>query len=300
MSFSVTFLFDKTYGFLYHSFMSHLLLFETKSVLGELKSFRNQIDNQLRRNTQFRDCSLMLSHSSKRSKDYYYVRRKGWPKYKYLGPETNEAVIAIKEVKHLEELQRIIDRDIELLELMGSDFIVPDYGLVEDKLPGVYKHSDSNLIVNKPVSKEAREWKERMEAEKAKHPVFMPENLTQEALDGTKMRSLSEVLIANYLISLGITFVYELPLTHHGKTIYPDFTILSPIDNKTVIIIEHQGAMEDEKYQGKYIRSLLFYLQTDLVPNKDVFFTYNHLNRKLDLRQIDCILHMAFGYEKAA
>ena len=161
-------------------------------------------------------------------------------------------------------------------------------------LPKVYRSDAPPKAF--PASQTAADWKRKMETEKAKHEPYRPEDLIHTAQDGTKMRSHSEVIIANYLLSLGITFVYELPLIHHGKKIWPDFTILSPVDNKTVIIIEHQGAMDSESYQGKFIKTVLFYLGTKLVPNKDVFFTFNHLDRNLDLRQIDYILHTAFGF----
>ena len=203
-------------------------------------------------------------------------------------------VDAIKTSRYIKKLLQVIDRDIQLLESVDKDYVLLDHSNINDLLPKVYRSDAPPKALTS--SQTAAEWKRKMEAEKAKHEPYRPEDLVHMAQDGTMMRSLSEVIIANYLISLGITFVYELPLIHHGKKIWPDFTILSPVDNKTVIIIEHQGAMDSASYQGKFIKTVLFYLGTKLVPNKDVFFTFNHLDRNLDLRQIDYILHIAFGF----
>ena len=214
---------------------------------------------------------------------------------KYLRQESAGVIDDLKAARYYRQLLKIIDKDIRLLESVSKGYVIPEHSYVNSLLPKIYRIEESPEMELSSLS--AAEWKRRKEAEKAKYPPYMPEGLVYTAQDGTKMRSLSEVIIANYLLSLGITFVYELPLVINGKRIRPDFTILSPVDNKTVIIIEHQGAMESEQYQQKFIRSLLLYLGSDLVPNRDVFFTFNQLGGNPDVRQIDCILRIAFGFE---
>ena len=273
--------------------MSRNLLYETKSTLAELRSFRRAVDNYSHRLSSYEQYTLINSFHKGSSKQQYYIRQKGLPNRKYLGTDKNDIVRKIKASRYLKKLLQVIDRDIELLESVSRDYVLLDHSNINDLLPNVYRSDTPPEVM--PASETAAEWKRKMEAEKAKYEPYRPEDLVHMAQDGTMMRSLSEVIIANYLLSLGITFVYELPLIHHGKRIWPDFTILSPVDNKTVIIIEHQGAMNSADYQGKFIRTLLFYLGTKMVPNKDVFFTFNHLNGNLDLRQIDSILRIAFG-----
>lgn len=272
--------------------MSTLLLSETRSVLSDLVSLRRDIDKYCSGLARYSDCTLRESFHKGESHRYFYLKKKGEPGRKYLGPESNETVCKVRERKYYDSLLKIIDTDIQLLRTIDEGFVIPNHQTVLSKLPNVYQQTMP--LSMQQISSKAAEWKRLKEQEKARYAPFRPEDLKHRALDGTMMRSLSEVNIANYLISLGITFVYELPLTRHGKTIIPDFTILSPIDNKTMIIIEHQGAIGNEAYDDKFMRTLRFYLQTELVPNKDVFFTFNHMNGNLDLRQIDNILHMAF------
>lgn len=275
--------------------MSKTLLFETKSTLSELRHLRNTVDSHTLDLAEYESMTLANSFEKGSSKQKYYLTQKGSRKKKYIGSEKNETVRKIKSAKYYKTLGEVIDRDIKLLESLSNGFVLPEHEIINGMLPKVYRIKTPPEMENR--NQTAAEWKKRKEAEKARYAPYRPEDLKYPAQDRTMMRSLSEVLIANYLLSLGITFVYELPLVVNGKRIVPDFTILSPVDNRTVIIIEHQGAMDNEKYQEKFMRTLLFYLGTKLVPNKDVFFTFNHLDRVLDLRQVDYILHVAFGYD---
>ena len=275
--------------------MSKNLLFETKSVLSELGGLRRAVAKQSQAFSDFNGYTLKCSCHKGSPKKQYYIKKKGAQgKGKYLGNEKSATVKNIQTARYYRQLLQVIDLDIKLLESIAKDYVIPDHDSINSRLPKVYRTDAPPAAFH--ASPAAAEWKRQMEAEKAKYTPYRPEDLIHTANDGTKVRSLSEQAIANYLLSLGITFVYELPLTINGKRKWPDFTILSPVDNKAVIIIEHQGAMNSEKYQAKFIRTVLFYLGTDLVPNKDVFFTFNHLDSHLDLRQIDHILHEAFGY----
>lgn len=271
------------------------MLFETEKVLKELKNLRKAVADSKRMLSRYDGLTMVNSYHKGSTKQQYYLKQNGKPaKKKYIGTGESETVKKIKAAKYYSTLLNVIDTDIHLLESVEKDYVIPDHASINELLPKVYRIEGPIQTLH--ASREAAKWKESMEAEKAKYEPYKPEDLIYMARDGTRMRSLSEVIIANYLLSLGITFVYELPLVVNGRRIWPDFTILSPIDNRTVIIIEHQGAMSSEKYQSKYIRTLLFYLETDMVPNKDVFFTFNHLDGNLDIRQIDSILQMAFGY----
>ena len=289
------FSFDTLWHLFYDSCMSKNLLFETESVLAELKNLRSAVEASHRRLSKFKAVSLRESRRKGSSKSYFYMIRKGNRKREYLGDEANSQVDLIKKARYIKEWLSILDKDIELLEKLSDQFIIPEHSVINSRLPAVYQSKTSLFTAG--TSEPASKWKAQKEAEKASYEPYKPEDLVHMAADGTMMRSNPEVIIANYLLSLGITFVYELPLNHHGKRILPDFTILSPLDNKTVIIIEHQGAMASEQYQIKFIRTILFYLRTKKIPNKDVFFTFNHLDGNLDLRQIDSILHIAFGFD---
>ena len=63
-----------------------------------------------------------------------------------------------------------------------------------------------------------------------------------------RVRSKSELNIANTLIKHGIPYKYECPLKlRNGSVIYPDFTVLNTKARKE-IYWEHRGMMDDRQY----------------------------------------------------
>ena len=275
--------------------MSKTLLFEAHEVHAELIALRDSLINARKSTGRYEAFVLERTFRSSSRKPYYYVRKKGKTKRKYLGGDSSEEVNRIKEARYIKELLGIVEQDLRLLEEIESNYIIPDGITVNSRLPKTYRNSQLQASSQASDSAAAR-WKKMKEAEKAKYKPFKPERLIHPAIDGTMMRSKSEVMIANYLTAHGITFVYELPYWDGDKMALPDFTILSPVDHTTEIIIEHQGMLDLPEYQQKFIRSVRFYLHTDLIPNRDLFFTLDHEDGHIDLRQIDSILHTAFSY----
>lgn len=73
---------------------------------------------------------------------------------------------------------------------------------------------------------------------------------------GERMRSKSEVAIANYLIDNGIPYKYECPIIRaNGEKFYPDFTILD-VKRRRIVYWEHFGRMGDMSYVSKNIWKL--------------------------------------------
>lgn len=73
---------------------------------------------------------------------------------------------------------------------------------------------------------------------------------------GLKMRSKSEILIAEKLHEQKIKFEYEKPLSAEGKTFYPDFTIYT---KDKVIYWEHFGLLHDRSYHKRFKIKLKWY-----------------------------------------
>lgn len=104
------------------------------------------------------------------------------------------------------------------------------------------------------------------------------------------MRSKSEVIIANLFILNDIPYVYELPHLVNDAWIYSDFTALSLIDFKTEVIVEHEGLMNDSNYQKLFLTKTNSYLAADLIPGKDIFFTFDDLRGGFDPSPIQDII----------
>ena len=106
-----------------------------------------------------------------------------------------------------------------------------------DKVP-----FDENCMYQGAYSTEAWNW---MNAEYETNPAY-PENLRYMTTLGTKVRSKSELNIANTLERLGIPYRYEQKMYVNGRKFYPDFTILLP--DGEILIWEHNGLMDNGEY----------------------------------------------------
>ena len=90
---------------------------------------------------------------------------------------------------------------------------------------------------------------------------------------GERMRSKSEVLIANLLYDLGIPYRYECPLLlENGRTIYPDFTILNKRTRK-IYYLEHLGKMGQEKYAADNAQRLNDMILSGLILGVNLIVT---------------------------
>ena len=102
---------------------------------------------------------------------------------------------------------------------------------------------------------------------------------------GERVRSKSEVIIANYLFHAGIPYKYECPLRISSKTIYPDFTVLD-VKNRCVYYLEHFGMMDDPEYSQNFVNKLYTYQSGGIFPGKKLIMTFETSKNPLDTRMV--------------
>ena len=91
---------------------------------------------------------------------------------------------------------------------------------------------------------------------------------------------------------MGITFVYELPTKVGSKIRYPDFTILSEVDYKTTILIEHQGMLDQEIYRNHFKNRICDYWYAGYIQGVNIFFTFSRIDGSLDMEPILDIIQL--------
>jgi len=106
------------------------------------------------------------------------------------------------------------------------------------------------------------------EIKQEKGSVFMQEGLIHLTSDGRAVRSMSELVIAEALISAGQDFSYEKPLRLGGEVRYPDFTIEDEISGRT-IYWEHLGMLEKKSYREKWEKKLAWYIKNGVKPESE-------------------------------
>ena len=223
---------------------------------------------------------------------YYRLYNSDTGKYQYLGKADHPEVHKIQEAHFLSRSVKELEHEIMMIDKVLKLSKDISFESIDNSLSLAYRGAVPKCDGNSEL---ARKWKLSMESYKKTFPPFRPEELISSTRDGTMVRSKSEALIYNYLLEIGATFVYELPLRirigNKDSLLLPDFSILSEIDYKSVIYIEHQGMMNTPKYRDRFNETVYKYWLNDYLPERDVFFTFDLRNGGFDDTPIRNIIH---------
>ncbi|MCR5328645.1 MAG: hypothetical protein K6E12_07345 [Saccharofermentans sp.] len=105
-----------------------------------------------------------------------------------------------------------------------------------------------------------------------------------------RVRSKSEILIANALAKNSIPYKYECPLTLIGLgRIHPDFTVLN-VKRRKVMYWEHLGKMDDADYARKNTFRINCYEKNGYLPGDSLITTWETSTMPIDVKLVDQII----------
>jgi hypothetical protein len=91
---------------------------------------------------------------------------------------------------------------------------------------------------------------------------------------GERVRSKSEILIANALKKHNITYRYEYALGLKGDiTLHPDFTVLN-VRKRQELYWEHFGMMDDPQYVESAMKKIETYEKNGIFPGETLIMTF--------------------------
>lgn len=128
----------------------------------------------------------------------------------------------------------------------------------------------------------ARIWESR----EYKRKGFAPDAQELYSKKGDRVRSKSELIIADALYDLGIPYLYECPLLLEGfGIVYPDFTMLHK-KSRMVKYLEHLGMMGDPDYMNKALKKIDMYGKNGIFLGYNLLTTYETKDNPPDMRII--------------
>ena len=105
-----------------------------------------------------------------------------------------------------------------------------------------------------------------------------------------RVRSKSELTIANALARHGIPYRYECPLIlKNGIKIYPDFTVLN-VKSRHQFYWEHRGMMDNPEYARHTVERLKQYMRSGMIPGRDLIITEETSENPLGTDEIEVII----------
>ena len=118
---------------------------------------------------------------------------------------------------------------------------------------------------------------------------------------GLRVRSKSEVIIADMLDELAVPFLYEKPLNMGGLTVHPDFTLLN-LNERKEVYWEHFGMMDDIEYRNNAFSKIQRYELYGYYQYSSVIWTFETSVIPLNTRSIRKMiidLRKSLGYENS-
>ncbi len=169
--------------------------------------------------------------------------------------------------------------------------------LGEDIYP---KLSDDRKPLVDPLWEPADVFLERWLREEYPQKGFREDDPYYVTERGERVRSKSELIIANWLYQHGIPYRYECalelwdPRQSRKFTIYPDFTILDPATGKC-FYLEHFGMMDDERYFRSAMDRLALYEGNGYFVGESLLLSFESDKVPLDVRALGRRVEHALG-----
>ena len=259
-----------------------------------LENVRKEYASRLERLEDCRGAFLRRKNHG-HGKYYFYIKRRGSKAYKYIGNSDKREVKRVREARFLEEAIRRIDRDLGFMKALADGFLPFDQSHVSESLPQTYRCEVPP--VSELYRNEGAKWKAAQLEHQKRFPENYPERKTQRTSDGVMVKAVSEVVLYEMFKSAGLVQIYELPFppTDYGPTLYPDFTILSPVDMKTNIIVEYVGRMDLTDYGEKFAKRVKRYMDSGYQPGVNLFFIFGDKKGNIDSTQVAKVIADIFG-----
>lgn len=219
------------------------------------------------------------------------VKRKG--KYNYLHAERKQEGYVRSGITHNEEMIRALCRkkyvaaslaavktDIKILKRALDAWQDTEHDRIIDSLPKVYKTLPEEYF-GPMRGLTPSSWA----TQPYRQSTYMPERRVHTTSRGLRVRSKSELLIAEKLYEHGIPFRYEQILTIDGIDYAPDFTLMRA--DGTLVYWEHCGLTSSRGYMRRHWQKLQAYAEAGITPWKNLIVTYDDENGLLDLRSVE-------------
>ena len=177
------------------------------------------------------------------------------------------------------EIRRILQRDYEKainkklnsLKRKLSKFL-KTYDI--DEIERVYTNlPEARKILVTPIVETKEEFVKKWESVEYE-PMEISDNIEFVSFNGVRVRSKSELIIANMLEQNGVSYRYEYPITLNGLgTVRPDFLCLNARTGKEYVW-EHFGMMDNVAYANKNINKIQTYEQNGFLAGKNMIMTF--------------------------
>lgn len=192
-------------------------------------------------------------------------------------------VIELCQQEYEKKLYRNILREIDVINNFLENWAPVE--LVQNDM------SMTRIKFVKPIVQSKENFVEEWCSKKYEGLPFSPEDTSEfYTAKGERVRSKSEVMIADTLYRHDIPYKYECPITlKDRRTKYPDFTVLN-VRTRREYIWEHLGMMTDSEYVEANLKKLKDYERNGIMHGKQLILTMESHGYPLSTKSIEKII----------
>ena len=195
----------------------------------------------------------------------------------YISAKNNELVRKLAQKDYDQRVLRTVEKELKAINIYLSKYPTQVAEQIYESL-----HIERQKIIT-PIEESQEEYIKIWENTDYERKAFLddiPEFYTEK---GERVRSKSEIIIADMLSKQGIPYKYECPIHLNGiGRIHPDFTVLN-VRQRKEIYWEHLGMMDDSTYAEYALRKINYYQQNGIYPGDRLILT--HETRKNPISQ---------------
>lgn len=225
-----------------------------------------------------------------KSLQYYFITQKGDTNGKYIPKEKHKIAQEILYVEYCKKLHTLLKEKIKILTCFEKEFC-SIHKQIEQAYTAI-SETRRNLFL--PLIKSSEQYQKEWQEIK-----FTPKNFSIETPEiytsqGLRVRSKSEVIIAETLYKNKIPFRYEYPVEikqsdGSSTTWHPDFYCLNSRTKKE-IIFEHFGIMDNPIYAEKTVKKICTYISNKIYPGEKFIFTMETTTQPLNAIQVEFLI----------
>lgn len=118
-----------------------------------------------------------------------------------------------------------------------------------------------------------------------KKPFSADDNSAFYTKKNERVRSKSEVIIANLLNMMNLPYRYECALVVGDRKIHPDFTILD-VENRRQVYLEHCGMMDTPNYAKSAVERINLLALNNICIGENLICTFETSTHVMDTRVV--------------
>ncbi len=264
---------------------------EFKLLLADLKKRHENANEEYKKSLPGTICQ---ENRQGKQKLFYVYEEKGKRKRTVINNQP-QLLTQLARKRYLEEELEILNKDMIALNRLIATYIEPTPETIIERLPAKYRDLPEEYFFysqHEPItdvrsdmqtSASSKTYRQHWATQPYEQSTYKPEEKVQMTSSGLRVRTKSEVVVAEMLDAAGITYRYEQMIYIEDFSFAPDFTILS---DKGIIYWEHAGMIHHTEYCNHHKWKMEMYEKAGIVPWKNLIITYDNENGGLDTRII--------------